>query len=142
MRNEGTGLCMSSLGTRTAGTVALQEVCNGSNNQYWYGEGHIGGIYLKNNADGWCLTNRYGAATAYNYQTMWPCGAPYYKQTYLTSGGGPGGSFKMAALKSNLYPNGYCVTSNGDTRVGSPIVEQPCNTSPNQYWSGPITVVG
>jgi hypothetical protein len=142
MSNEGTGLCMSSRGTQTQGAVASQEYCNGSGNQQWTGfQQGIGGIELSNIGDSWCLTNSGGAAANDNPQTMWPCHGNYYKDEYFLSGGGPGGgSLRLAAETSAFQPNGYCVTSNGSTTAGSPVVEHTCNGSLNQWWSGPITV--
>jgi Ricin-type beta-trefoil lectin domain len=144
LKNQGTGRCISSLGTTTDGAPALQEACNGSNNQYWYAQLEpLGGVEVVNGAHGWCLTNAHGAASNGNPQTMWPCpsGGPNYKETYHPSGGS-GGSEKFAADSSSYGYNGYCVTSNGDSAIGAPVLEHSCNTSPNQYWLGPIIEVG
>lgn len=139
MQNEGSGLCLSSLGTTTDGTAAVQEPCNGgSNNQIWGATTEpLGGVQIST-SNNWCLTNAQGGASNGNPQTMWPCGGLNYKNGYYASGGGPGGGFKLAADDSAFNPNGYCVTSDGNTGVGSPAVEAPCNYSANQYWSGPV----
>jgi hypothetical protein len=140
MKNEGSGLCMSSNGTHTNGMSAEQESCNGSANQSWVATTEaLGGVQVSNDGDHWCLTNAQGAAFDGNAQTMWPCSPGiYFKDQYVPSGGGPGGGFKLAADATNLTPNGYCVTSNGATSINSGVVEHSCNTSPNQYWSGPV----
>ncbi len=142
MKNEGTGLCMTSLGTHTKGAPAEQWTCNGSVNQQWISSTEpFGGNLLINEGDGWCLNNRAGGASNNNNQIMWRCpGTPVFNMEYLTSGGGPNGSFKMAADGSNFKPNGYCVTSDGNKTVGSSVNEFSCNSSPNQYWSGPVII--
>jgi hypothetical protein len=54
----------------------------------------------------------------------------------------PGGSLHLADDASDFNPNGYCVTSNGNVSPGSPVVEHARNFGLNQFWSGPIGVLG
>jgi len=140
MRDLGTKLCMSSLGNKADGAVVRQEACNGSNNQYWFGTSVLGGLNLQNMTTDHCLNNAGGAATSGNPQTLWPCNGAWkitYKYAYFA---GTSGGIHLAVSNSALNPNGYCISSNGNTHVGSPVVEEPCNKSANQMFSGPINL--
>jgi Ricin-type beta-trefoil lectin domain len=143
LRNEGTNLCMSSYGTQTSGDPARQAACNGSANQTWWLSGQgINGYEIHNTGDGWCLTNKLGATSSGNPQTMWPCpGTANYKEEYAFSGGA-GTPLTFYPRTPNLSNNGYAVSSGGDTTVGSTVAEYPANRSANQQWSGPISCGG
>ena len=142
MKNLGTGLCMTSRGSQTAGTPIVQWPCNGSANQEWTAETQaLGGYILVNEGSSrgdrkWCLNERGGVAYKYNTLVMWPCNSGPYNDRFYGSPG-PQGGFKMALDARDLKSNGYCVTSGGNTHVGSTVFEWPCNYGPNQYWSQP-----
>jgi hypothetical protein len=143
LRNEGSNLCMSSYGTHTSGDPAYQAACNNSNNQtWWLSSQGINGYEIHNTGDGWCLTNRSGAAYDGNWQTMWPCpGTANYKEEYAYSGGG-GVPLTFYPRTQNLTNNGYAVSSGGNNNPGSVVAEYAANRSANQQWSGPITCGG
>lgn len=138
MKNLNTDLCMTSGGTKTEGDAVYQWTCNGDANQSWFAEPQdLGGYTLVNEGDNWCLNDRGGAAYDYNLMIMWPCGnVPYNERWYAA--GGPDNYFRMAVDASNFYPNGYCVTSGGQTSPGSDVYEYSCSDSWNQFWSGPL----
>jgi hypothetical protein len=143
LKNEGSGLCMSSLGTHTDGAAAVQYSCDGSLNQTWYLSSlSIYGDYLVNSGDRWCLTNKGGAESNGNIQTMWPCpGGAVYQELYAFGGGG-GIPITFFPRDSSYKNNGYALTSRGVTTSGSHVEEWAADRGASQQWSGPIAEIG
>lgn len=144
MQNEGTRLCMSSFGTHSRGAPAHQWYCNNSGNEYWYlgAIGFAGFQVINGHGDGWCLTNRHGAAYNGNLQTMWPCPSGAVNTELYGLGGGQGIPIHLYPRTRSYRNNGYAVTSEGNRRAGSDIEEWRANPrAPNQQWSGPVRCV-
>lgn len=141
LTNKGSGLCLSSYGTHTSGDPAYQAACNNSNNQtWWLSSQGIYGYEVHNTGDGWCLTNRGGAAYDGNWQTMWPCpSSQNYKEEYSYSSAG---GITFYPRTANLQNNGYAVSSGGNNSPGSVVAEYAANRSANQTWAGTISCGG
>jgi hypothetical protein len=139
--NAGSGLCMTSLGTKTNGDPAEQWGCNGSLNQWWYQPNGpwLEGLPIVNSGDHKCLNNRGGQSYDYNYETMWSCsadsGTPNWKEQYeIIPDRFHQSYWWIETLNSNYYPTSYCLSSLGDKTYGSTIAVYHCNSSLNQAW--------
>jgi hypothetical protein len=138
--NAGSGLCMSSLGTKTNGDGAVQWGCNGSSNQFWVARGGLlEGYALWNSGDGKCLADHSGGAYDGNWEVMWSCssdnGTPDWTQQFeIITDRYHQQYWQIETLNSGFGPTSYCLTSNGSNTQGSPIVIHSCNSALNQAW--------
>ncbi|MCA2214140.1 RICIN domain-containing protein [Jidongwangia harbinensis] len=131
IRNDNSGLCLTTGGLPDNGARAVQQTCGTANDAEWHLNATGGGYAeLRNDRSKACLGIRSGSTQPDADAIQWTCNSTNDDQKWLVDLNANG----LTQLRN--ANSGQCLTvDNNATTTGAPLTQQPCNhTSKAQQW--------
>ena len=139
--NVGGGKCWSDNGNSGNGAPIVLNNCDpNSYAQDWQliypGLGGSGISWeVANSSVSQCMNDPYGTNTSGTQQQIWACYATKYEDYGYQNVGPNGSQYLLAVDGENPGSSGdACLSDNGNTNSGAPLLIESCNGSTNQRW--------